>query len=111
MTEYNSSNGRVGDAVIGAYKKIEDRFVDAFLDKDSKAGNAYSLKTGQFAETIVNGYKNIEEGVVGGYKKIEDKFVDAFLQKKESGEAADSSDEAQNDDSSQDVDPSQSTAL
>lgn len=44
----------------------------------------------EIAETVVSGYKKMEDGVVGGYKKIEhgvvrgftkmtDKFVDQFL--------------------------------
>lgn len=50
----------------------------------------YSLKTGKVGNTIVKGYKTIENGVVNGYKaiengfvngykKIEEKFVAAFL--------------------------------
>ena len=31
------------------------------------------------ADTVVGGYKKIENAVVDGYTKIEDKFVDAYL--------------------------------
>lgn len=53
-TGYTLKTGKVGEAVVGAYKKIENG--------------------------VVGGYKKIETGVVGGYKKIENKFVDTFLE-------------------------------
>ena len=53
MTKYKLKTGKVGDAVIGTYKKIENGVVD--------------------------GYQAIEDAVVGTYKKIEGKFVDRFL--------------------------------
>lgn len=55
MSEYKLKTGKVGEAVVGTYKKIED--------------------------TVVGGYKKIEDGVVGGYKKIEGAFVETFLEK------------------------------
>ena len=54
MAEYKLKTGKVGEAVVGAYKKIENG--------------------------VVGGYKKIETGVVGGYKNIENKFVDTFLE-------------------------------
>ena len=33
MSEYKLKTGKIGDAVVGAYKKVEDAFVDAFLEK------------------------------------------------------------------------------
>ena len=54
MTKYKLKTGKVGDAVIGTYKKIENGVVD--------------------------GYQAIEDAVVGTYKKIERKFVDRFLE-------------------------------
>lgn len=33
----------------------------------------------KIAETVVNGYRGIENRVVGTYTKIEDKFVDQYL--------------------------------
>ena len=54
MTKYKLKTGKVGDAVIGTYKKIENGVVD--------------------------GYQAIEDAVVGTYKKIEGKFVDRFLE-------------------------------
>ena len=53
MAKYKLKTGKVGDAVIGTYKKIENGVVD--------------------------GYQAIEDAVVGTYKKIEGKFVDRFL--------------------------------
>ena len=53
MAKYELKTGKVGDAVIGTYKKIENGVVD--------------------------GYQAIEDAVVGTYKKIEGKFVDRFL--------------------------------
>ena len=55
MSEYKLKTGKIGDAVVGAYKAVE--------------------------ETVVGGYKAVEDTVVGGYKRVEDAFVDAFLEK------------------------------
>ena len=57
MSEYKLKTGKVGEAVVGTYKKIED--------------------------TVVGGYKKLEDGIVGSYKKIEDAFVETFLEKVE----------------------------
>ena len=54
MAKYKLKTDKVGDAVIGTYKKIENGVVD--------------------------GYQAIEDAVVGTYKKIEGKFVDRFLE-------------------------------
>lgn len=56
-TGYTMKTGKIGEVVVGAYKKIENG--------------------------VVGGYKNIEAGVVGGYKNIENKFVNTFLEKEE----------------------------
>ena len=91
MSEYQLKHGKIGEAVTGAYKKVEDSFVDAFLEKDED-GESMKLKTGKVGDavvgaykavedTVVGGYKAIEGAVVGGYKKIEDAFVDRFLEK------------------------------
>ena len=49
MAEYKLKTGKVGEAVVNGYKKIENGVVD--------------------------GYKAIEKGVVDGYKKIENSFA------------------------------------
>lgn len=57
----------------------------------------YQLKQGKIGQTVIAGYKKIEDGVVGGYtkiengvvqgyKKIENKFVDQFLDKTDTEE-------------------------
>ena len=55
MAEYKLKTGKVGEAVVNGYKKIENGVVD--------------------------GYKAIEKGVVDGYKKIESSFVERFLER------------------------------
>lgn len=55
MAEYKLKTGKVGEAVVNGYKKIENGVVD--------------------------GYKAIEKGVVDGYKKIENSFVERFLER------------------------------
>lgn len=60
MSEYKLKTPRQAQAVVGAYKKIE--------------------------ETVVGAYKKVEDTVVGGYRQIEGKFVDAFLEKAEDEE-------------------------
>ncbi|MBO5365799.1 MAG: hypothetical protein J6A39_04140, partial [Peptococcaceae bacterium] len=77
----------------GTYQKIEDKFVDTFLDheeaadnaegetaeKESKVKNAFE----KIEDAVVGTYQKIEDGVVGTYQKIEDKFVDTFMEKVE----------------------------
>ena len=44
MSEYKMKPGKMGESIIDTYKKIEDKFVDAFLEEDG------TLKTGGMAE-------------------------------------------------------------
>ena len=53
--QYRIKPGKVGNALIDTYYKIEDG--------------------------VVGTYKKIEDGAVGTYKKIETAFVDRFLEK------------------------------
>ncbi|MBR1957566.1 MAG: hypothetical protein IKA28_01000 [Tidjanibacter sp.] len=55
MAEYKLKTGKVGEAVVNGYKKIE--------------------------KGVVEGYNAIEKGVVDGYKKIENSFVERFLER------------------------------
>ncbi len=75
MSEYHLKPGKLGQKVIGAYKGIEEKFVDTFLEEDG------SLKTGGMADKVTGAYQKVEDTVVGGYKKLENAFVDAFLEK------------------------------
>lgn len=75
MSEYHLKPGKLGQKVIGAYKGIEKKFVDTFLEEDG------SLKTGGMADKVTGAYQKVEDTVVGGYKKLENAFVDAFLEK------------------------------
>ena len=86
MSEYKLKPGKVGKTVIGAYKKVEDAFVDTFLENDEDG--ALHLKTGKVGEAAVKGYHEVEDAVVGAYRKVEDAFVDAFLEKVEPAEDA-----------------------
>ena len=93
---------KIEGAVVGGYKKVEDKFTETFLEEDS------SLKTGGMAEkataayqkiedAVVGGYQKVEDAVVGSYKKVEDTFVDAFLEKTEDGETSVQTDAAAED--------------
>lgn len=75
MAEYRLKTGKVGEKVVGAYEKVEKKFVDTFLNEDG------TMKTGGMAEKVTSVYQKIEDGVVGAYKKTEDAFVDTFLEK------------------------------
>lgn len=86
MSEYKLKTGKIGEAVVGAYKKVEDAFVDKFLEKDGDSSGELHLKTGKIEDTVVKGYKKVEDSVVDGYKKIENAFVDTFLETTESEE-------------------------
>ena len=77
MSEYKLKTGKTGEKIVGAYKKIENKFVDTFLEKNDKS-DGYTMKTGRIGEKVVDGYKNVEDGVVGAYKKVEDGFVGAY---------------------------------
>ncbi|MDY3692175.1 MAG: hypothetical protein SO072_09410 [Dysosmobacter sp.] len=81
MSEYKLKSGKIGDAVVGAYKKVEDAFVDTFLGKSEDGKSISGLKGGKVGGAVVDAYKAVEDTVVGGYKKVEDAFVDAFLEK------------------------------
>ena len=75
MSEYHLKPGKLGEKVIDAYKGIEEKFVDTFLEEDG------SLKTGGMADKVTGAYQKVEDTVVGSYKKVENAFVDAFLEK------------------------------
>lgn len=92
MSEYKMKPGKIGDAVVDVCKKIEDRFVETFLEKDE----GMNLKTGKVGDTIVDAYKKVENTVVDGYKKIENAFVDTFLEKVEGETSSDDQDTAEN---------------
>ena len=88
MTGYTLKPG-----MIAGYQKIEEKFVDAFLQEDAGSPGGYTLKTGKNAKKVTGAYqkiedgvtgtyKKIENGVVGTYQKIEDAFVDRFLEEK-----------------------------
>ncbi|MGN1001610.1 MAG: hypothetical protein ACI4PC_02465 [Oscillospiraceae bacterium] len=96
MSEQKFSGGKLGEKIVGAYKKVEDKFVDTFLDEDG------SLKTGGMAQkatsayqkiedAVVGGYQKVEDTFVGGYKKVESAFVDTFLEKEPDAGAHDES--------------------
>lgn len=87
MSEYKLKTGKIGDAVTGAYKKVEDAFVDAFLEKSEDGKTVAGLKTGKVGDAVVGAYKAIEDTVVSGYQKVEDAFVDTFLEKADDGAA------------------------
>lgn len=75
MSEYKLKPGKLGNAICGAYQKIEHTFVENFLNEDG------SMKTGKIGDTVVSTYQQVENNVVGSYKKVEKAFVDAFLEK------------------------------
>lgn len=81
MSEYKLKESKIEKAVVGAYKKIEKAFVDAFLNEDG------SMKTGGMAEKATATYQKMEDAAVGAYKKVENAFVDAFLEEIKDGEA------------------------
>ncbi len=82
MSEYRMKPGKIGKTVMAAYKNVEEKFVDTFLEADG------SLKTGGMAEKVTGAYQKVEDSVVGGYKKVENAFVDAFLEKEDDRDTA-----------------------
>ena len=82
MSEYKLKTGKLGDKVIGTYRKVEDAFVDRFLEKDPNDPGVLRMKPGKLGKAVMQGYQTMEDTVVGAYKKVEDAFVDTFLEKK-----------------------------
>ena len=80
MSRYKLKPGKIGKAAIGACQKVEEKFVDTFLEEDG------SLKTGGMAEKVTGACQKVEDAVVGGCKKVEDAFVNAFLEKEDDGD-------------------------
>lgn len=87
MSEYKLKTGKLGDKVIGTYRKVEDAFVDRFLEKDPNAPGVLRMKPGKLGKAVMQGYQTIEDTVVGAYKKVEDAFVDTFLEKTDAEDA------------------------
>lgn len=83
MSAYKWKTGKLGEKVVGAYKKVEDAFVDTFLEKSEVGDGDLHLKTGKVGEAVVKGYQEVEDTFVGAYQKIEDAFLDKFLEKVE----------------------------
>ena len=50
MTGYTLKPGKIGKKLIAGYQKIEEKFVDAFLQEDAGSPGGYTLKTGKNAK-------------------------------------------------------------
>ena len=50
MAEYQLKPGKIGKKVVAGYKKVEEKFTDAFLKEDENSPTGYTLKTGKTAE-------------------------------------------------------------
>ena len=79
MGEYQLKTGELGEKIAGAYQRVEDSFVDHFLERTADGAETFRLKTGRVGEAVVRGYREIEDTFVGAYKKIEDAFIDVFF--------------------------------
>lgn len=87
MSEHKLKTGKLGDKVIGTYRKVKDAFVDRFLEKDPNDPGVLRMKPGKLGKAVMQGYQTIEDTVVGAYKKVEDAFVDTFLEKTDAEDA------------------------
>ena len=87
MSEYKLKTGKLGDKVIGTYRKVEDAFVDRFLEKDPNDPGVLRMKPGKLGKAVMQGYQTMEDTVVGAYKKVEDACVDTFLEKTDAEDA------------------------
>lgn len=97
MSKYNLKASKIGNNVINNYKKIEEKFVDSFLEEGSTSKCGYTMRVGKggdavldiykkVEDVVVSSYNKVEDKVVNGYRKIEDKFIDAFLEEVDSNE-------------------------
>ena len=55
MAEYKLKTCKVGEKVVGVYKKVEETFADAFLEKSDQTKSGYTLKTGGVGKKVVSG--------------------------------------------------------
>ena len=105
MPEYDIKPGRIGKAAIDAYKEVEQKFTDTFLEKDPTGESLPTLKVGKIGQAAIDTYQKIEDAVVGTYQKIEDtvvgeykrvesSFVNTFLTEKEPSAAEQAPDSA-----------------
>jgi hypothetical protein len=78
MSTYKLKPGKIGEAVINTYKKVEQNFTEKFLEKDETNESGFSTKPSKIEKTVVEGYKKVENGVTQGYKKIEKGVVDSY---------------------------------
>lgn len=78
MSDKQMKPGRIGQAAIDAYKDVEEKFTDAFLEKDPTGEGLPTLKVGKFGQAAIDTYQKIENAVVGTYQKIEDTAVGAY---------------------------------
>ena len=65
MSEYQWKTGKLGKKVTGAYQKVEDAFVDRFLEKDESGEGELHLKTGKVGQAVLKEYQEIEDTFVG----------------------------------------------
>lgn len=52
MIGYTLKPGKIGKKLIAGYQKIEEKFVDAFLQEDAGSPGGYTLKTGENAKKL-----------------------------------------------------------
>ena len=71
MSEYKLKTGKLGDKVIGTYRKVEDAFVDRFLEKDPNDPGVLRMKPGKLGKAVMQGYQTMEASVYKGYKRDE----------------------------------------
>lgn len=83
MPKYQLKPSKIGNKAVENYKKIENAFTNAFLQKSEESENEYTLKTGKIGVKVIDSYKAIEDGVVGAYRKVEEKFIKTFLEEVE----------------------------
>lgn len=53
MSEYKLKTGKLGDKVMGTYRKVEDAFVDRFLEKDPNAPGVLRMKPGKLGKAVM----------------------------------------------------------
>lgn len=70
MSEYKPKPPKQAQAVMSAYKKIEDTVAGTYK---------------KIEDTVVGAYKKVETGAVDAHKQVETKFVDAFLDQVDDG--------------------------
>ena len=75
LHNYYETNKKIEEAVVGGYKKVEDKFVDTFLKKDGETIEEAKERIKEEQKKLEEQNKARVEDALELSKKINDKYV------------------------------------